>query len=131
MLNRKLNSYTNNSEYLKLLNDYSAQDLFKSIDEVSEKLITLENSLSEAKSDYSYWSVISDIDLYNDLQKSLIYLAYKKISSFNCKGMKSYFDVLEDYNRINSKINQSIKDLKKYKPTNYKLKIVLLEDLLQ
>ena len=72
---------------------------------------------------------MSDICLCEDLQESLIYIAYERLRSFNCNKMKPYLEAKTKLDKLEQNKSQVIKDLLKYKPSGYKSKIELLEEV--
>lgn len=130
MLNRELQLYTNKEEYHKLFQKYTAEEnILQSIKSVSCILHDLQGHLNNVKSDSAYWGVMSEICLYEDLQTSLIYIAYQALKEYECKKMKPYFESKDLLDNAKSKKDQTIKDLLKYKPSGYKSKIELLEEV--
>lgn len=130
MLNRELQLYTNKEEYHKLFQKYTTEDsVLQSIQSVSNILQDLRGHLNNVKSDSAYWGVMSRICLYEDLQTSLIYIAYQTLKEYGCKKMKPYFESKDLLDSTKSKKDQIVKDLLKYKPSGYKSKIELLEDI--
>lgn len=136
MLNRTLRAYTSKTKYDNLFDQYTDKnlysDIFESIEEVTERLNTHNealNTLNRVKSDSAYWGVMSDICLYEDLQESLIFIAYERLRSFDCNKMKPYLEAKSQLDKLKSNKDQTIKDLNKYKPSGYKSKIELLEDV--
>ena len=133
MLNRELQSYTNKEEYHKLLQKYinyiNSDNIFESIKSVSNILQDMRGHLNNVKSDSAYWGVMSEVCLYEDLQTSLIYLYYQSLKEFECKKMKPYFEAKDLLDNAKAKKDQMIKDLLKYKPSGYKAKIELLEEV--
>ena len=130
MLNRELQLYTNKEEYHKLFQKYTNEDnIFQSIQTVSCLLQDMRGHLNNVKSDSAYWGIMSEICLYEDLQTSLIYIAYQALKECECKKMKPYFESKDLLDSTKSKKDQIIKDLLKYKPSGYKSKIELLEEV--
>ena len=110
MLNRELQLYTNKEEYRKLFQKYVAEDnIFQSIKSISCILQDLRGHLNNVKSDSAYWGIMSEICLYEDLQTSLIYMAYQSLKEYDCKKMKPYFDSKDLLDSIKSKKDQIIK----------------------
>ena len=129
-LNKELQPYTNKEEYKKLFDEYTASgDLFVHIDELTKKLVIEYTKLHETKSDSAYWGVMSNICLYEDLRYALIALAFDRLRHYDCKAMKPYLFAKDRLDEIISNKEQVIKDLNKYKPSGYKSKIELLEDI--
>ena len=118
MLNRTLRVYTSRTEYDELFTQYTNKEIypniFTSIEEVTEKLNTYNEALNRTKSDSAYWGVMSDICLYEDLQESLIFIAYERLRSFNCNKMKPYLEAKYQLDKLKSNKDQTIKDLNKY-----------------
>lgn len=130
MLNRELQLYTNKEEYHKLFQKYTTENnIFQSIQTVSCILQDMRGHLNNVKSDSAYWGIMSEICLYEDLQTSLIYLAYQALKEYECKKMKPYLEAKTRLDKIEQNKAQIIKDLLKYKPSGYKSKIELLEDI--
>lgn len=130
MLDRELQLYTNKEEYLELFQKYTSEDnILQSIQSVSHILQDLRGHLNIVKSDSAYWGVMSRICLYEDLQTSLIYIAYQSLKEYECKKMKPYFESKDLLDSAKSKKDQTIRDLLKYKPSGYKSKIELLEEI--
>lgn len=133
MLNRTLRAYTNKAEYDELLSQYTNEEIypniFRGIEEVTKRLSTHNEALNRTKSDLAYWGVMSDICLCEDLQESLIFIAYERLRSFDCNKMKPYLEAKAQLDKLKSNKDQTIKDLNKYKPSGYKSKIELLEDI--
>lgn len=130
MLDRELQLYTNKEEYHKLFQKYANEDnILQSIQSVSNILQDLQGHLNNVKSDSAYWGVMSEICLYEDLQTSLIYIAYQALKEYECKKMKPYFESKDLLDSAKFKKDQIIRDLLKYKPSGYKSKIELLEDI--
>ena len=124
MLDRELQLYTNKEEYHKLFQKYTNEDnILQSIQSVSNILQDLRGHLNNVKSDSAYWGVISRICLYEDLQTSLIYVAYQALKEYECKKMKPYFESKDLLDSAKSKKDQTISNLLKYKPSGYKSKI--------
>ena len=129
-LNKELQPYTNKEEYKKLYEEYTASgDLFTHIEELTKKLVTEHTKLHETKSDSAYWGVMSNICLYEDLRYSLIAIAFDKLRQYDCKAIEPYLFAKDRLDEIISNKEQVIKDLLKYKPSGYKSKIELLEDI--
>ena len=130
MLDRELQLYTNKEEYHKLFQKYINEDnILQSIQSVSNILQDLRGHLNNVKSDSAYWGVMSRICLYEDLQTSLIYIVYQSLKEYECKKMKPYFESKDLLDSVKSKKDQTIRDLLKYKPSGYKSKIELLEEI--
>lgn len=130
MLDRELQLYTNKEEYHELFQKYTNEDnILQSIRSVSHILQDLRGHLNIVKSDSAYWGVMSRICLYEDLQTSLIYIAYQSLKEYECKKMKPYFESKDLLDSAKFKKDQIIRDLLKYKPSGYKSKIELLEDI--
>ena len=133
MLNRTLRAYTNKAEYDEYFSQYTNKEIYPDIcdgiEEITKRLNTLNEALSRTKSDFAYWGVMSDICLCEDLQESLIYIAYERLRSFNCNKMKPYLEAKTKLDKLEQNKSQVIKDLLKYKPSGYKSKIELLEEV--
>lgn len=133
MLNRTLRAYTSQADYNNLFAQYTNKELypniFTSIEEVTERLNTHNEALSRTKSDFAYWGVMSEICLYQDLQESLIFIAYERLKEYNCEKLKPYLEAKTRLDKLEQNKAQVIKDLLKYKPSGYKSKIELLEDI--
>ena len=129
-LNKELQPYTNKEEYKKLFKEYTTSgDLFVHIDELTKKLVIEYTKLHETKSDSAYWGVMSNICLYEDLRCALIAIAFDKLRHYDCKAIEPYLFAKDRLDEIISNKEQVIKDLLKYKPSGYKSKIELLEDI--
>ena len=86
MLDRELQLYTNKDEYHRLFQKHTNEDnIFQSIQSVSRILQDLQGHLNNVKSDSAYWGIMSEICLYEDLQTSLIYIAYQSLKEYECK----------------------------------------------
>ena len=72
---------------------------------------------------------MSNICLYEDLRYSLIAIAFDKLRQYDCKAIEPYLFAKDRLDEIISNKEQVIKDLLKYKPSGYKSKIELLEDI--
>lgn len=133
MLNRTLRAYTNKDKYDEYFSQYTNKeiypDIFLGIDEITKILNTHNEALSRTKSDFAYWGVMSEICLYQDLQESLIYIAYERLKEYNCEKLKPYLEAKTKLDKLEQNKTQIIKDLFKYKPSGYKSKIELLEDI--
>ena len=129
-LNKELQLYTDKEEYKKLFAEYTTSgDLFAHIDDITKKLIIEHTKLHETKSDSAYWGVMCNICLYEDLRYALIALAFDRLRQYDCKAMEPYLFAKDRLDEIVSNKEQVIKDLNKYKPSGYKSKIELLEDI--
>lgn len=129
-LNRELQLYTNKEEYKKLYDKYTTSgDLFEHIDELTKKLAVEHTHLSETKSDSAYWGVMSTICLYEDLRYALIALVFDRLRQYDCKAMRPYLFAKDRLDEVILNKEQAIKALNKYKPSGYKSKIELLEDI--
>ena len=129
-LNKELQLYTNKEEYKKLYDEYTASgDLFTHIDELTKKLVIEHTKLHETKSDSVDWGVMSNICLHEDLRYVLIAIAFDKLRQYDCKAIEPYLFAKDRLDEIISNKEQVIKDLLKYKPSGYKSKIELLEDI--
>ena len=104
MLNRPLRAYTSKADYDNLFAQYTNKELypniFTSIEEVTERLNTHNEALNRVKSDLAYWGVMSDICLYEDLQESLIFVAYERLRSFDCNKMKPYLEAKSQLDKL-------------------------------
>lgn len=133
MLNRTLRAYTNKAKYDEYFSQYTNKeiypDIFLGIDEITKRLNTYNEALNRTKSDLAYWGVMSDICLDEDLQESLIFLAYERLREYNCEKLKPYLEAKTRLDKLEQNKTQIIKDLLKYKPSGYKSKIELLEDI--
>ena len=129
-LNKELQVYTDKEEYKKLFEEYiTSGDLFAHIDDLTKKLVIEHTKLHETKSDSAYWGVMCNICLYEDLRYALIALAFDKLRQYDCKAIEPYLFAKDRLDEIVSNKEQVIKDLNKYKPSGYKSKIELLEDI--
>lgn len=125
-----LQLYTNKNDYLELFNKYTTSgNLLGNIKLVSDKLTVSRGALTMAKSESAYWGLISDVCLYEDLQYALIATAFDILKSYDCKKMKPYLEAKDRLDKIILNKDQMVKDLNKYKPSGYKSKIELLEDI--
>lgn len=125
-----LQLYTNKNDYLELFNKYTTSgNLLENIKLVSDKLAVFRGALTMAKSESAYWGLISDVCLYEDLQYALIATAFDILKSYDCKKMKPYLEAKDRLDKIILNKDQVVKDLNKYKPSGYKSKIELLEDI--
>ena len=129
-LNKELQVYTDKEEYKKLFAEYTTSgDLFAHIDDLTKKLVIEHTKLHETKSDSAYWGVMCNICLYEDLRYALIASAFDKLRQYDCKAIEPYLFAKDRLDEIVSNKEQVIKDLNKYKPSGYKSKIELLEDI--
>lgn len=133
MLNRTLRAYTDKAKYDEYFSQYTNKeiypDIFAGIDEITKRLNNYNEALNRTKSDLAYWGVMSDICLDEDLQESLIFLAYERLREYNCEKLKPYLEAKTRLDKLEQNKAQVIKDLLKYKPSGYKSKIELLEDI--
>lgn len=96
------------------------------LNEERTKVLT---KLRQCHSDFVYWSIVGEEEEIDAIKK----YAENKIYDYLRENNFSYFKNLEvekeNFKTVLNKINDTIEDLNKYKPSSYKKTIELLKDL--
>ena len=86
---------------------------------------------ASCKSDFSYWGYIADYETYRAVAKICAKLIFDLLNLDYLPEIQNLQLNADKYKEIKRKIDRKIVGLKEFKPTGYRTKIHLLEDILK
>lgn len=134
ILDKTKYSYANKEKvkdiFTNIDKDTSLDDLYKKYLDTKKYLEQIKNSKNTCKSDYSYWGYVSEEETYRLVERIYAEFLFSKINIEDLVELKSMQLKSLELDKIKKQIKDEIDGLTKYKPSNYKSKIELLESLL-
>lgn len=108
----------------------SLDDIYDRYIETKENLERIKNLKTNCKSDYSYWSYVSEEETDRIIERICAEILFSKINIEDLLEVKMAYLKAQELDSIKAHIREEIEGLGKYKPNGYKSKIELLNSLL-
>ena len=108
----------------------SLDDIYDRYIETKENLERIKTLKNNCKSDYSYWSYVSDEETDRIIERICAEILFSKINIEDLLEVKMAYLKAQELDSIKAHIREEIDGLGKYKPNGYKSKIELLNSVL-
>lgn len=108
----------------------SLDDIYDRYIETKENLERIKTLKTNCKSDYSYWSYVSEEETDRIIERICAEILFSKINIEDLLEVKMTYLKAQELDSIKAHIHEEIEGLGKYKPNGYKSKIELLNSLL-
>ena len=108
----------------------SLDDIYDRYIETKENLERIKTLKNNCKSDYSYWSYVSDEETGRIIERIYAEILFSKINIDDIAEVKMAYIKAQELDSIKAHIREEIDGLGKYKPNGYKSKIELLNSFL-
>lgn len=108
----------------------SLNDIYDRYIETKENLERIKTLKTTCKSDYSYWSFVSEEETCRIIERICAEILFSKINIEDLLEVKMAYLKAQELDSIKAHIRDEIDGLAKYKPNGYKSKIELLNSLL-
>ena len=134
ILEATASSYANKEYIRSIFKDINSETsldlLYKKYMEIKDYLARIPELKANCKSDYSYWSYVSDEETNRVIERIYAELLFSKVNIDDITEIKMAYIKAQELDSIKAHIREEIDGLVKYKPNGYKSKIELLNSLL-
>ena len=134
ILETTTSSYANKEYIRSIFKDINSETsldlLYKRYMETKENLERIKTLKNNCKSDYSYWSYVSDEETDRIIERICAEILFSKINIEDLLEVKMAYLKAQELDSIKAHIREEIDGLAKYKPNGYKSKIELLNSIL-
>ena len=134
ILEATASSYANKEYIRSIFKDINSETsldlLYKRYMETKDYLARIPELKANCKSDYSYWSYVSEEETDRIIERICAEILFSKINIDDITEIKMAYIKAQELDSIKAHIREEIDGLVKYKPNGYKSKIELLNSLL-
>lgn len=129
----RMGTYVNkdnvDKELAKIPDEVSSNEILRLYKDYKEKYLHSLEIAKDTHSDFFYWQVVVQYETYEYLYQLMALIYKEQIEEDDYIDIKKLKEQAKAYNLIYNKIKENIKGLQEFKPTAYKSKIELLENL--
>ena len=118
-------------EFKEITKETSIEDLYSKYLIAVDLIKHADQMQSTCKSDYSYWGYIAEYETQRVIAKMYAKLIFNLLDLDYLPEIQNLQLNADKYKEIKRKIDRKIVGLKEFKPTGYRIKIHLLEDILK
>lgn len=134
ILETTTSSYVNKNYIRSIFKDINSEIsldlLYKRYMETKDYLARIPELKANCKSDYIYWGYVADEETGRIIERIYAEILFSKVNIDDITEVKMAYLKAQELDSIKAHIREEIEGLGKYKPSGYKSKIELLNEVL-